>query len=177
MSIRILPVFNINARIYFISFSFEILNIFFNIFQIGKYIYIYIYVCVCVCIYIYIYLKHCCLYHSYQIHKIITLFVLQPTNAQLYVTTVSLYKIYIPTCFDIFISSSGSVNFVYKCKTPWWRYKNVETCSSVYFIKWFYCDIQSVPGGKVNTLGRHCVGHSKQKCLYEHVSYSERFPR
>ena len=58
MSIRILPVFNINARIYFISFSFEILNIFFNIFQIGKYIYIYIYMCVCVCVYIYIYIGH-----------------------------------------------------------------------------------------------------------------------
>jgi hypothetical protein len=33
--------------------------------------------------------------------------------------------------------------------------------------------IQGVPGGKVNILG----GHSKQKTLYEHVSYSERFPR
>jgi len=37
--------------------------------------------------------------------------------------------------------------------------------------------IQGVPGGKVNILGRHIIGHSKQKCLYEHVSYSERFPR
>jgi len=34
-----------------------------------------------------------------------------------------------------------------------------------------------VPGGKVNILGNHSIGHSKQKCLYEHVSYSERFPR
>ena len=34
-----------------------------------------------------------------------------------------------------------------------------------------------VPGGKVNILGGHSIGHSKQKCLYEHVSYSERFPR
>jgi hypothetical protein len=33
--------------------------------------------------------------------------------------------------------------------------------------------IQGVPGGKDNILG----GHSKQKTLYEHVSYSERFPR
>ena len=32
-------------------------------------------------------------------------------------------------------------------------------------------------GGKVNILGGHSIGHSKQKCLYEHVSYSERFPR
>ena len=37
--------------------------------------------------------------------------------------------------------------------------------------------LYSVPGGKVNILGGHSIGHSKQKCLYEHVSYSERFPR
>jgi len=36
---------------------------------------------------------------------------------------------------------------------------------------------QGVPGGKVNILGGHNIGNSKQKCLYEHVSYSERFPR
>jgi len=36
--------------------------------------------------------------------------------------------------------------------------------------------IQGVPGGKVNILGRHIIGHSKQNYLYEHVSYSERFP-
>ena len=34
-----------------------------------------------------------------------------------------------------------------------------------------------VSGGKVNVLGGHSIGHSKQNCLYEHVSYSERFPR
>jgi hypothetical protein len=37
--------------------------------------------------------------------------------------------------------------------------------------------IQGVPGGKDNILGGHSIGHSKQKSLYEHVSYSERFPR
>ena len=37
--------------------------------------------------------------------------------------------------------------------------------------------IQGIPGGKVNILGGHSIGHSKQKTLYEHVSYSERFPR
>ena len=37
--------------------------------------------------------------------------------------------------------------------------------------------IQDVPGGKVNILGGHSIGHSKQKYLYEHVSYSERFRR
>ena len=40
-----------------------------------------------------------------------------------------------------------------------------------------YVCIQVVPGGNVNILGGHSIGHSKQKCLYEHVSYSERFPR
>jgi hypothetical protein len=43
---------------------------------------------------------------------------------------------------------------------------------------WYYTSItQGVPGGKVNILGGHIIGHSKQKTLYEHVSYSERSPR
>jgi hypothetical protein len=37
--------------------------------------------------------------------------------------------------------------------------------------------IQSVPGGMVNILGDHSIGHSKKRSLYEHVSYSEQFPR
>jgi len=37
-------------------------------------------------------------------------------------------------------------------------------------------NIQGVPGGKVNILGGHSIGHSKQKSLYEHVPYSELFP-
>jgi len=37
--------------------------------------------------------------------------------------------------------------------------------------------IQVFPGEKVNNLGGHSIGHSKQKYLYEHVSYFERFPR
>jgi hypothetical protein len=36
---------------------------------------------------------------------------------------------------------------------------------------------QGVPVGKVNILVRHSIGHSKQKSVYVHVSYSERFPR
>jgi len=40
------------------------------------------------------------------------LFVLQPTNAQLYITRVSLYIMYTATCFDISISSSGTFTFV-----------------------------------------------------------------
>jgi len=31
--------------------------------------------------------------------------------------------------------------------------------------------IQGVPGGKVNILGGHSIGHSKQKCLYERVLF------
>jgi hypothetical protein len=38
-------------------------------------------------------------------------------------------------------------------------------------------DIQDVPGGKVNILGGHSIGHSKQKSVYVHVFYSVRFPR
>jgi hypothetical protein len=34
-----------------------------------------------------------------------------------------------------------------------------------------------VPGGKVNILGGHSIGHSKQKIVYVHIPYSERFPR
>jgi hypothetical protein len=36
--------------------------------------------------------------------------------------------------------------------------------------------MQDVPGVNVIILGGHSIGHSKEKCLYEHVSYSERFP-
>jgi hypothetical protein len=38
-------------------------------------------------------------------------------------------------------------------------------------------NIQGVPGGKVNILGGHSIGHSKQESMYVHVFYSERFPR
>jgi hypothetical protein len=37
--------------------------------------------------------------------------------------------------------------------------------------------IQSVSVGKVNILGGHSIDHSRQKSVYVHVSYSERFPR
>jgi hypothetical protein len=39
-----------------------------------------------------------------------------------------------------------------------------------------YGTYTGVPGGKVNILGGHSIGHSKKNCLYQHVSYSERFP-
>jgi len=59
----------------------------------------------------------------------------------------------------------------------------VRVCVSVAVVIWHamhlrpYCrlsdsTIQDVPGGNVNIVGGHSIGHSKQKCLYEHVSYS-----
>jgi len=38
-------------------------------------------------------------------------------------------------------------------------------------------DVQGVPGGKVNILGEHSFGHSKQKALYVQATYSKQFPR
>jgi hypothetical protein len=35
---------------------------------------------------------------------------------------------------------------------------------------------QIVQGGKVSTLRGHSIDHSKQKSVYVHMSYSERFP-
>jgi hypothetical protein len=37
--------------------------------------------------------------------------------------------------------------------------------------------IQSVPGGKINILGGYSMDYSKQKSVYVHVSYFERFPK
>ena len=41
----------------------------------------------------------------------------------------------------------------------------------------FHGKYTGCPRRMVNILGGHSIGHSKQKCLYEHVSYSEQFPR
>jgi hypothetical protein len=38
-------------------------------------------------------------------------------------------------------------------------------------------NVQGVPRGNVNIPGGHSIGRSKQKSVYVHVSYSERFPR
>jgi hypothetical protein len=48
-------------------------------------------------------------------------------------------------------------------------------CVCVYIYTHTYT--QGVPGRKDSILGGHSIGHSKQKTLYEHVSYYERFPR
>jgi hypothetical protein len=40
-----------------------------------------------------------------------------------------------------------------------------------------YDTTQSVPGGKINTLGGHSIGHYKQKSVHVYMSYSERVPR
>jgi hypothetical protein len=37
--------------------------------------------------------------------------------------------------------------------------------------------IQGVPRGKVNILGGHNIGHSKQKSVHVHVTFSEQFLR
>ena len=61
----------------------------------------------------------------------------------------------------------------------YWIYKNRIGLPPFYvffYILEFY-NIQSVQGGKVNILGGYSIGHSKQKNVYEHVSYSQRFPR
>ena len=42
--------------------------------------------------------------------KIIFVFLFQPTNAQIYITTLSPYITFNPTCFDISMSPSGSFN-------------------------------------------------------------------
>jgi hypothetical protein len=47
----------------------------------------------------------------------------------------------------------------------------------IYIYIYIYVYIQNVPGGNVIILGGHIMGHSKQKSLFVHVSYSERFPR
>jgi hypothetical protein len=44
-------------------------------------------------------------------------------------------------------------------------------------ILFFLNFIQNAPGEDINILGGHSIGHSKQKIIYVHVSYSERFPR
>jgi len=49
----------------------------------------------------------------YNVHTVHLLsFLLQSSNAQLYITTVYLYIIYTSTCFDISTSSSESFTFV-----------------------------------------------------------------
>jgi len=55
--------------------------------------------------------------------------------------------------------------------------RSVCVCVSIQTHTHTHTHTQGVPGGKVNILGGHIIGHSKQKCLYEHVSYSERFPK
>jgi hypothetical protein len=64
-----------------------------------------------------------------------------------------------------------------KLKQITWVFIKIQCKDSIVIIVSWTFLIQGVPGGKVNILGVHSIGHSKQKTLYEHVSYSERFPR
>jgi hypothetical protein len=57
---------------------------------------------------------------------------------------------------------------------PGLEFLGIGNCISLFVYR---CSIPSVPGGKVNILGGHSIGHSKQKSVYVHVSYSERVPR
>jgi hypothetical protein len=52
----------------------------------------------------------------------------------------------------------------------------IQTCSSASMYVGVYIHTKCT-GQKVNMLGGHSIGHSKQKSVYVHVSYSERFPR
>jgi hypothetical protein len=56
-----------------------------------------------------------------------------------------------------------------------------ESSSTFYILLLLGCflevSIQSVPGGKVNILGGHCIYYFKQKSVHVHVPHSERFPR
>jgi hypothetical protein len=45
-----------------------------------------------------------------------------------------------------------------------------------HFTVMFPFQIQNVVEEKVNILGGHSIGHSKQETVYVHVSYSELFP-
>jgi hypothetical protein len=48
---------------------------------------------------------------------------------------------------------------------------------AVMCIKLCFDSIQDAPGEDANILTGHSIGHSKQKRVYVHVFYSERFPR
>jgi hypothetical protein len=71
--------------------------------------------------------------------------------------------------FVLFFSATVRISWtVYPLHMFWWPVC-VWTVLCVY-------KYTGVSGGKVNILGGHSFGHSKKKSLYEHVSYSERFP-
>jgi hypothetical protein len=59
------------------------------------------------------------------------------------------------------------------CPTCWC---NVLFYSRLSYSIWRMQRIQGVPGGKISILGGNNIGHCKQKSVYVHVLYSERFP-
>jgi hypothetical protein len=77
-------------------------------------------------------------------------------------------------CGDVYLSQPSDSRAI--CRRNWEKPEDtlLRTANSLRGRQ-----IQSVGGGKVNILGGHSVGHSKQKCVcvYVHVSYSEQFPR
>jgi hypothetical protein len=50
-------------------------------------------------------------------------------------------------------------------------------CSKVFSGNHMCLSYTGVPGGKVNILGGHSIGHSKQESVYVHMPYSKLFPR
>jgi hypothetical protein len=59
----------------------------------------------------------------------------------------------------------------------WCLIKSTDNFASTLTLSYKVQTIQNVPGGTVSTLGGHSIGHSKQKTVYVHVSYTERFSR
>jgi hypothetical protein len=57
-----------------------------------------------------------------------------------------------------------------------WRFQNWKYAAIMNLIN-SHTHLERVPGGKVNILGGHNIGHSKQKSVYVHVPYFELFSR
>jgi hypothetical protein len=81
--------------------------------------------------------------------------------------SLSLYiYIYICVCVCVCIVHCNTLFYQMSCPR-----------STVTAVKRLY-RVSQDPGGKINILGGHSIGHSKQKKkVYVHVSYSERFQR
>ena len=59
----------------------------------------------------------------------------------------------------------------HKCKTPWWWHRNVETCSSIYDIKLYCCDINCAFVGCDRNNSRSVVIYI-YIYIYIHVTWS-----
>jgi hypothetical protein len=68
---------------------------------------------------------------------------------------------------------------VYKCNKSSHPMQNppISHVHSLHVAMYIYIYIQGVPGERVNILGGHNTGDSKQKYMYLYVFFSKRFPR